>query len=134
MVLPLPSQPSPGGSRTRGDATKGGSAQGADGHDAAQGHAKMYAFPTIMTTATSDPTVALAGTRVIGCVPVRLSDGSALRTSPLIAPAGVPLSRQQIADNLGATKNQMTYVLHHLVEQGRVLKRGRSRATRYSMP
>ena len=37
MVLPLPSQPSPGGSRTRGDATKGGSAQGADGHDAAQG-------------------------------------------------------------------------------------------------
>ena len=82
MVLPLPSQPSPGGSRTRGDATKGGSAQGADGHDAAQGHAKMYAFPTIMTTATSDPTVALAGTRVIGCVPVRLSDGSALRTSP----------------------------------------------------
>jgi len=164
MVLPLPSQPSPGGSRTRGDATKGGSAQGADGHDAAQGHAKMYAFPTIMTTATSDPTVALAGTRVIGCVPVRLSDGSALRTSPLIAPgriaspaataqlppnagqtleevtlhciaqAGVPLSRQQIADNLGATKNQMTYVLHHLVEQGLVLKRGRSRATRYSMP
>ncbi len=149
-------QPSPGGSRTRGDATKGGSAQGADGHDAAQGHAKMYAFPTIMTTATSDPTVALAGTRVIGCVPVRLSDGSALRTSPLIAPgriaspaataqlppnagqtleevtlhciaqAGVPLSRQQIADNLGATKNQMTYVLHHLVEQGLVLKRGRS--------
>jgi ATP-dependent DNA helicase RecG len=124
----------------------------------------MYAFPTIMTTATSDPTVALAGTRVIGCVPVRLSDGSALRTSPLIAPgriaspaataqlppnagqtleevtlhciaqAGVPLSRQQIADNLGATKNQMTYVLHHLVEQGLVLKRGRSRATRYSMP
>ena len=103
----------------------------------------MYAFPTIMTTATSDPTVALAGTRVIGCVPVRLSDRSALRTSPLIAPgriaspaataqlppnagqtleevtlhciaqAGVPLSRQQIADNLGATKNQMTYVLHH---------------------
>ena len=164
MVLPLPSQPSPGGSRTRGDATKGGSAQGADGHDAAQGHAKMYAFPTIMTTATSDPTVALAGTRVIGCVPVRLSDGSALRTSPLIAPgriaspaataqlppnagqtleevtlhciaqAGVPLSRQQIANNLGATKNQMTYVLHHLVEQGLVLKRGRSRATRYSMP
>ena len=51
-----------------------------------------------------------------------------------IAQAGVPLSRQQIADNLGATKNQMTYVLHHLVEQGRVLKRGRSRATRYSMP
>ncbi len=149
MVLPLPSQPSPGGSRTRGDATKGGSAQGADGHDAAQGHAKMYAFPTIMTTATSDPTVALAGTRVIGCVPVRLSDGSALRTSPLIAPDAshprgnrptaaerrtdarrsdpalhrtgrVPLSRQQIADNLGVTKNQMTYG-DHLVEQGLVL-------------
>ncbi|PVV36229.1 transcriptional regulator, partial [Bifidobacterium bifidum] len=51
-----------------------------------------------------------------------------------IAHAGVPLSRQQIADTLGATKTQRTYVLQHLVEQGRVLKRGRSRATRYSMP
>lgn len=114
MVLPLPSQPSPGGSRTRGDATKGGSAQGADGHDAAQGHAKMYAFPTIMTTATSDPTVALAGTRVIGCVPVRLSDGSALRTSPLIAPGRIasPAATAQLPPNAGQTLEEVTPALH----------------------
>lgn len=172
LVLPLPTPLTPKRRTTaHGKTGEGDTVKSSD--RPSSGHAKMYAFPAIMSSTTSDPAVALAGMRVIGCLPVmggvpdssfpavaslrRLQgdpmpapgDGADTQAPPVpphstqtleevtlhcIAQSGTPLTRRQIAEDLGKTKNQMTYVLRHLVERGLVLRQGQSRATRYSLP
>ncbi|KAB7791137.1 ATP-binding protein [Bifidobacterium leontopitheci] len=172
LVLPLPTPAEPRRKATTSDTAAADARTTQDGRTPG-GHAKMYAFPAIVQSMTDDPAVALAGMRVIGCLPVM--GGAADRSHPIVAPlrrqadepapavrqddgrsglpvpphstqtleevtlhciaqSGTPLSRRQIAEDLGMTKNQMTYVLRHLVERGLVLRQGRSRATRYSLP
>ena len=55
-------------------------------------------------------------------------------TLHVLSNAGVPLSRAQIQQSLGLSKNQATHLLHTLNKQGKITVEGRSRATRYSLP
>ena len=55
-------------------------------------------------------------------------------TLHILSHAGVPLSRAQIQQTLGLSKNQAAHLLHTLNKQGKITVEGRSRATRYSLP
>ena len=54
-------------------------------------------------------------------------------TLHILSDAGVPLSRAQIQQSLGLSKNQASHLLHTLNKQGKITVEGQSRATRYSM-
>lgn len=131
--------------------------------DITQGHAKVFAFPAANPRATDTPALALKGMRVVGCAPLPTlllgagaynapaadpegANGHALRamktyplntleemTLHLLAERGVPLSRAEVEQSLGLNKNRTAHLLRSLAEQGKISKRGRSRATRYSL-
>lgn len=98
--------------------------------------AKRYAFPA-MSGEMAGPTNT-AGPNIVWLVapaPASASPAASLEamTLRLLATAGLPLSRTEIETTLQLDKNRSTRVLRNLERQGKVVRQGRSRATRYRL-
>ena len=98
--------------------------------------AKRYAFPA-MSGEMAGPTNT-AGPNIVWLVapaPASASPAASLEamTLRLLATAGLPLSRTEIETTLQLDKNRSTRVLRNLERQGKVVRQGRSRATRYPL-
>lgn len=98
--------------------------------------AKRYAFPA-MSGEMAGPTNT-AGPNIVWLVapaPASASPAASLEamTLRLLATAGLPLSRTEIETTLQLDKNRSTRILRNLERQGKVVRQGRSRATRYRL-
>ena len=98
--------------------------------------AKRYTFPAV-SGETAGPTNT-AGPNIVWLVapaPASASPAASLEamTLRLLATAGLPLSRTEIETTLQLDKNRSTRVLRKLEQQGKVVRQGRSRATRYRL-
>lgn len=98
--------------------------------------AKRYTFPAV-SGETAGPTNT-AGPNIVWLVapaPASASPAASLEamTLRLLATAGLPLSRTEIETTLQLDKNRSTRVLRNLERQGKVVRQGRSRATRYRL-
>lgn len=117
---------------------------------------KRYAFVPGRRTITHDPSLALAGTRIVGITPLAdilprpaqlplapampmslgpVGAGETLEetTLHLLAQHGVPLTREYIQNTLELTKGQTRSLLNGMVDDGSIVRIGRSRATRYAL-
>lgn len=98
--------------------------------------AKRYTFPTKPGEAASP--VNSAGPSIVWLVapPSAIANPAAsleIMTLRLLATAGTPLSRTEIETMLRLDKNRSTRILRNLERQGKVIRQGRSRATRYQL-
>ena len=98
--------------------------------------AKRYTFPAV-SGETAGPTNT-AGPNIVWLAaptPASASPAASLEamTLRLLATAGLPLSRTEIETTLQLDKNRSTRILRNLERQGKVVRQGRSRATRYRL-
>ena len=94
-------------------------------------------FELAVSGETAGPTNT-AGPNIVWLVapaPASASPAASLEamTLRLLATAGLPLSRTEIETTLQLDKNRSTRVLRNLERQGKVVRQGRSRATRYRL-
>lgn len=117
---------------------------------------KRYAFVPGRRPVTHDPRLFLAGMRVIGVDPLAEAMGWPLQlplapaervdlvprgadetleeaTLHLLAAHGVPLSRDFIQQTFDLTKGRARALLNGMVEDGSIVRVGRSRATKYAL-
>ena len=98
--------------------------------------AKRYTFPAKSgemagPTNTAGPNIVwLAAPTPASASPAASLEAMTLR---LLATAGLPLSRTEIETTLQLDKNRSTRILRNLERQGKVVRQGRSRATRYRL-
>lgn len=104
-------------------------------HDTSQpqGSARRYQFPSPIPSA--DPRSGAPKLDIVNLVPTSAHPTASLETMTLqlLTQSGLPLSRAQIEATLRLSKNQSTTILRNLERQGKVIKQGRSRATRYRL-
>ena len=98
--------------------------------------AKRYTFPAVSgemagPTNTAGPNIVwLAAPTPASASPAVSLEAMTLRP---LATAGLPLSRTEIETTLQLDKNRSTRILRNLERQGKVVRQGRSRATRYRL-
>ena len=111
---------------------------GDDGDDASQTTAKRYTFPAIPFVDGANAPLDAAGPSIVRlgvAMPPRALPAASMEalTLQLLAATGTPLSRTEIETTLQLDKNRSTRILRSLEHQGKVIRQGRSRATRYRL-
>ena len=111
---------------------------GDDDDDASQTTAKRYTFPAIPFADGANAPLDAAGPSIVrlgAAMPPRALPAASMEamTLQLLEATGMPLSRIEIETTLQLDKNRSTRVLRNLERQGKVVRQGRSRATRYRL-
>ena len=111
---------------------------GDDDDDASQTTAKRYTFPAIPFADGANAPLDAAGPSIVrlgAAMPPRALPAASMEamTLQLLAATGMPLSRTEIETTLQLDKNRSTRILRNLEHQGKVIRQGRSRATRYRL-
>lgn len=97
------------------------------------GSAKRYRFPSPVPSA--DTRSDTQGLDIVNLIPASTHPMTSMEamTLQLLTQSELPLSRAQIETTLRLNKTQSTAILRNLERQGKVVRQGRSRATRYRL-